>query len=454
MSVKPPGRGSRFPSNHLGILWNMSGSSVYLDLDHSRVDGRARNVLYRQKQLFALHDGIKAQAQRLIKSLQSTSNISQKSAALEVYLVLSNVKKDFQDLDFKKSIEEEKKIKKGTSGQGRKPYGLVRLAVKDCGNVFFDTISALSAIIAAGNCCLVDLQDVESSATELIADCMSRLDSDSYALSDGELDGKEDFDYTFSIGVSDPTQRSTRESSGCFQAPAAVVVDHTADLSVAAEAISEALEVSSAKSTQRPSELLVHSSILTNFKQTLDTKLAQKGQKSEALKFTSVSSIDNAIDVVNAKTHASHAGAVFLFGGTAHAKYVAQHTNAASYYVNHIPTHLLIGSIPRGSVVDPDHRYKAVLFSTDTSVVQAPVKTEKPLQISALQKAISLSLLRLPKQRAGKRLDFFLQGIILFFGSGLLMTLAGTGFSVHRLGKLAYKYRQVPAAWIQSLTNK
>ena len=135
--------------------------------------------------------------------------------------------------------------------------------------------------------------------------------------------------------------------------------------------------------------------------------------------------------------------AAFIYASPSDAQYIANSIDAIVTCVNTLPTELLVGPpIPRGGAISP--RYLRSMFSEARPIVtKASSLSFDPIMPSSYDasqryeswKSMVQQPLRATRQRPGKRVDFFVQGLLL--GSSIVSITLLLGFAV--FGNFVFK---------------
>lgn len=129
--------------------------------------------------------------------------------------------------------------------------------------------------------------------------------------------------------------------------------------------------------------------------------------------------------------------AVYLFADLPSAKFLAQHFNARSAFVNQIPVHLLVGpAMPQTATASPAfHKYNVEMFSfarpqyarpppkellVVDELLRAPPSKTTATQLETIRRRALEPLTKID-QPQGFAIGFFEQGVLL--GAGLVLTV-------------------------------
>jgi len=121
------------------------------------VDGRQENVFWRQIELQKLYKGLTQKSASIQAAIVKDSATTRQEAKLEFVQALLSVKRRHAELQPDRERTEEYSIANGKdSPNARRPYGLVYI-VPTTHTMFYSIVTAISAAIAAGNCCVVEV---------------------------------------------------------------------------------------------------------------------------------------------------------------------------------------------------------------------------------------------------------------------------------------------------------
>lgn len=119
------------------------------------LDGRTRNIYYRQAQLEYLQKSLTKEASAIQEAIVKDSGVTSAEAKIEFSLALGALRDRYAELDPKKELEIEYKIaKKMNAAESSVGAGIVIIEPATY-NVFYSVVAPMSAAIAAGNCLIV-----------------------------------------------------------------------------------------------------------------------------------------------------------------------------------------------------------------------------------------------------------------------------------------------------------
>ena len=135
----------------------MTSSEIKLLLS-SAVDGRTRDLRYRQNQLLSLHQWIANHRIALEHAIERDEHVEEHEAQFVVSMTLREVQAHYDELDLTKALEEEYRVKNGRNNAGaRSPEALIYV-IPEKFTLFYSALSTLSACIAAGSCCIIEVR--------------------------------------------------------------------------------------------------------------------------------------------------------------------------------------------------------------------------------------------------------------------------------------------------------
>jgi acyl-CoA reductase-like NAD-dependent aldehyde dehydrogenase len=219
------------------------------DLDLSAVkaaaiDRRGHNVFYRKRQLEKLQEAFVKEAATIQDAIVADTGCRPSEARLEFSLALRALRDRYAELNAARELELEYRIAKGTDApDAREPYGIAIIHVSQQHTPFYSTVAPLCAALAAGNCIILQLDNTtQHSPTTLKRIIKGAVDPDSFAAASTPV--QDEGVLAMSVYVSQTGDVSTRtgttaasliESSPSL--PAVAVVDRSADMDQAAQAL-------------------------------------------------------------------------------------------------------------------------------------------------------------------------------------------------------------------------
>lgn len=435
---------------------NMS-KQLFPRLQAAVIDGRTRNILYRQEQLFRLHKALVQEAEAIINDI--ASDLTRGEAQVEYALALKELRERYAELDAEKGLEEEYAIANGKDAAGlRIGAGIVLIKAHSDHTLFFSVVAPLSAAIAGGNCVVVQIDNSLRSLPKLLKSILKEaLDADTFAISQQPISDSGFLDRCLQV-VQDydleqvPSQHQIVSNTNIRTA---AVIDRTADLDKAAKALVNARFAFKGRSPYAPDVVLVNEFIKKDFLQALVRNSISVGNESivgngcpekqktkehglkelvqdlqrngdvriiaqeagraildikqrspqilrkvkePCLIVHAVKSLDDAIDCLNGD--GKECLAAYHWGGPAQCKYLSQFVSARVSFANHVPAEILVGpSFPTNHSVTPSTRYPTLLFSVPVPAFISPSLSSTAveqalLSDSGLKKAEALQALK------------------------------------------------------------
>ncbi|GKZ82234.1 hypothetical protein AnigIFM56816_007042 [Aspergillus niger] len=464
----------------------------------AEIDGRCQNIRYRQNQFHSLQSALVQNIEQIKEAIAADSGNSPEEVRAEICLAFKEIRTHYASLDLKKDLEEEYRVANGKDNyDGKRGVGIVYI-VPSSHTMFFSVVAALSAAIAAGNCVILELTKNTMAIPVVLKKILPQtLDADTFAISEERPDNTF-LSRTHIIAQSDSITPSSNTLSSPTTARTVAIVDRTANISAAAEALVSARFAFGGRSAYSPDVVLVQEFAMKEFveaiiqrsskylagqngdaRQTavnprrtssgvslLDTAfkdasarvivsgsewgvvevhdrkspLLQKKVSEKVLVLHPVTSLDDAIDF---STSMGTLAATYAFSAPAAAKYLTQFIDAYTSYINHVPVDILIGpAYPINQQPSRETRYST--HSLQVPRPQFVTKTSNTALVQEIIKgyasksndALREALVPLPAigQRSGKAIGFFEQGII----TGGVITLFTFVASISTMGIYGY----------------
>ena len=120
-------------------------------------DRRTRDLRFRQRQLISLHRWISKNIAELESAVSADDGLSDAEAQFVLALALDELKRNYENLDLKKELDIEFRIKNGRDNEERRLPEDVVYVIPDSFTLFYGVTSALCASVAAGSCCIVEV---------------------------------------------------------------------------------------------------------------------------------------------------------------------------------------------------------------------------------------------------------------------------------------------------------
>lgn len=132
-------------------------SSNLASLRAAVIDGRAHNIFFRLEQLEKLHTGLVSESSIILEAIIADSDISRAEAKVEFSLALNALQDRYSELDPERQLDEEYAVTKQRDANNlRIGFGIVLIKPAKH-SLFYSTVVALSAAIAAGNCVALEV---------------------------------------------------------------------------------------------------------------------------------------------------------------------------------------------------------------------------------------------------------------------------------------------------------
>ncbi|OJI81685.1 hypothetical protein ABZX51_002027 [Aspergillus tubingensis] len=464
----------------------------------AEIDGRCLNIRYRQNQFHRLQSSLVQNIEQIKDAIAADSGNSSEEVRAEICLAFKEIRTHYASLDLKKDLEKEYRVANGKDNyDGKRGAGIVYI-VPASHTMFFSVVAALSAAIAAGNCVILELTKTTMAVPGVLKKILPQtLDADTFAISEERPDTAF-LNKTHIIAQSDSITPSSNSLSSPTSARTVAIVDRTANISAAADALVSARFAFGGRSTYSPDVVLVQEFAMKEFVEAIiqrsskylagqngdarqtavnprrsssgaslldaaykdasarvivsgsewgvvevhdrKSSLLQKKVSEKVLVLHPVTSLDDAIDF---STSMGTLAATYAFSAPAAAKYLTQFIDSYTSYINHVPVDMLIGpAYPINQKPSRETRYSVPSlqvprpqFVTQTSNT-ALVRDIVSSYASKSNDALREALVPLPAigQRSGKAIGFFEQGII----TGGVITLFTFVASISTMGLYGY----------------
>ncbi|KAJ5978941.1 hypothetical protein N7501_002283 [Penicillium viridicatum] len=436
------------------------------------LDGRMHNIFTRRTQLESLQKKLLDEADAIQDAIRADTGYAAPEAAVEYLLTLNTLKEYHQTLNIDRALQDEYAIARGEDATSRRdPVGIVYI-VPTSYTVFYSVLVAVAGALTAGNCIVIELPNSLQALPVLIKKLLaSSLDRSTIAFVPTPATDED-------LGP----QHMRLHQDDHLPGKVVAIVDRTANINYAAEALVSARFSFGGRSPYAPDLVLVNEYIKESFLMALvqasvsfplsastiheDEGRPEKDQEErEGLRVLSslgrgeiveadrldpkalpdtptggpllvhtVRSLDHAIDLSNLVGNLRGA---YVFAHEKSAKYLTQFINADVSFVNHIPVEVLVGpSAPKQVALDRSMRYPTTIFSvprphyiTPTQLSQSVTDILRTKSTSALRRTLALQSSELvvsPTQRPlGGGVGFFEQGILTGLGLFSISMLAG-----------------------------
>ncbi|KAF4188530.1 hypothetical protein CNMCM7927_001225 [Aspergillus lentulus] len=393
-------------------------SSQFSRLLAAEIDGRTQNPRYRQNEFHRLQSAVSQHIDEIQDAVQKDSGNVPEEVRAELCLALKEIRTHYLTLSLDKDLEKEYRVIAGKdNADSRRGAGIVYI-VPSTHTMFYSIVSALSASLAAGNCIILELTKNTMALPALLRRIFSQaLDADTFAITEERPDAAF-LSRVLMVSQTGSAPLAERSLVSPMNARTVAVVDRTADVPAAAEALVAARFAFGGRSTYSPDIVLVNEFAMKRFveavmqqatryvagpngeaRQGASTRrrlcptaslleAAQKGagtrvlvsgsgwgvvevhdrnsplltQKVEAkvLVLHPVTSLDDAINLSNLS---GTLAATYAFSSPSAAKYITQFIDASVSWINHVPIDMLIGpAYPVNTATSTATRYVPALL--------------------------------------------------------------------------------------------
>ncbi|KAI1849467.1 hypothetical protein JX265_012716 [Neoarthrinium moseri] len=457
------------------------------------VDGRTDNIRYRQNQLQSLHAALRNDAGTIASALAADSQASSAEVEAEYYLAMNSVQHFYDSLVFKDEHEKEYQVTHGKDNATRR-LGVGLVVIRPTSHTrFYSIVTPLAAAISAGNCVVLELADTLLQVDAVLRKILpATLDLNTFYLSktindSSILDAALLVDQT--SGASSTSLTNQLLSSSATRTVA--VVDRTADIQLAAKAITNARFSFGGTSPYAPDLVLVNEFVKQEFFEACskyatlafakeasvkrvsgnlneatrkavkeaedkkqvssfgsnDFKLVDVLDRSSSLtkrkisgRYLPIASVSGLVDAIFTEQFENPLLAGYFFADPAAAKYLAQHLPCHVSSINQIPVQLLVGpAAPIAHDADFYYRYSKDMFSAARPQFIEPLpetfaKVEELLSGSkktstSAVRALAVKPLKPTGQPGNAQLGFFEAGFLTMAGITFFGVLPVLGYS-------------------------
>ncbi|KAJ5772659.1 hypothetical protein N7520_003188 [Penicillium odoratum] len=227
---------------------------------NANIDGRTQNTRYRQSQFLRLQSTLVENIAEIQDAIRADSGHTTKEIRAEVVLALQELRTHYTSLNLAKDLEVEYRIAQGKDNLGgSRGVGIVYI-VPCVHTLFFSVISALTAALAAGNCIVLEtMLALPAVLRQILPDA---LDHDTFAITSQRPDS------SFLSKALMVIQTESDSPSGILSPAAArtvAVVDRTAKIADAAQALVAARFALGGRSPYAPDVVLVNEFVMQPF---------------------------------------------------------------------------------------------------------------------------------------------------------------------------------------------
>ncbi|GFG23053.1 aldehyde dehydrogenase family 3 member B1 [Aspergillus udagawae] len=393
-------------------------SSQFSRLLAAEIDGRTQNTRYCQNEFHRLQSALSQHIDEIQDAIQKDSGNEPEEVRAELCLALKEIRTHYQTLSLEKDLEEEYRVVAGKDNADAKRGAGIVYIVPSTHTMFYSIVSALSAALAAGNCIILELLKNTMVLPAVLRRILSQaLDADTFAISEERPDAAF-LSRVFMVSQTGSAPLAKRSLLSPSNARTVAVVDRTADVAAAAEALVAARFAFGGRSTYSPDMVLVNEFAKKRFVEAAiqqasrylagpngetrqeasnprrfgpsaslldaahkdagarvlvsgsgwgvvevhdrNSPLLTKKVQEKVLILHPVTSLDDAIDVSNSR---GTLAATYAFGSPSAAKYITQFIDASISWINHVPFDMLIGpAYPINTGPSTATRYTPALF--------------------------------------------------------------------------------------------
>lgn len=132
-------------------------SQTLQPIREAAIDGRTKNIIWRQIQLENLQRTLIDNADTIQAAIQQDNAYTATEAAIEYCLTLKCLNENYDSLDVEQALKDEYSIARGENAEDfRDPVGIVYI-VPTIHNFFYSVVSSVGAAITAGNCVVIEV---------------------------------------------------------------------------------------------------------------------------------------------------------------------------------------------------------------------------------------------------------------------------------------------------------
>ncbi|KAK2065740.1 hypothetical protein LY76DRAFT_631098 [Colletotrichum caudatum] len=470
------------------------------------VDGRAEGIRFRQDNLLSLHNELRIGSSALTAAQEEDTGASKAEIEAEHFLALEAVRHFYESLDFAKELETEYLVAHGKDNANRRTGAGLVIIRPTTHTRLFSILSPLAAALAAGSVVALELEDSLLQLDTVLRNVLPRALNQSAFCITKKITDADILEQAILVDQTNKSPVPAVRANNLVSANAArtvAVVDRTADVEVAAKAITAARFGFSGQSSYAPDLVLVNEFVKKDFfeacskhatlafarettvRRTSDNSSEETRravQEAEDKKLvSSFGSRDFKLVDINDKTAplldikisgrflpiATSSGlvdsiytrefernpllAAYFFAGPEQAKFLAQHLPAHISFVNQIPSNLLLGpAAPISHEPAFAFRYSKDMFSVARPhFIERPAgvfeKVEQLLTGSSAVTTQSLHVLALTplqptKQPGNSRVGFFERGFLLSASLVMSVLLPSLAYGTWIGGRKVFDY--------------
>ncbi|KAL3294956.1 aldehyde dehydrogenase PutA [Colletotrichum asianum] len=229
------------------------------------IDRRAHNIRYRQQQLQQLHSFLRKHVDTICKLTMQDSKYTHEEAGVEFSLAANAVKTLYDQLDFDECLKKEYAISRNQSNmEARIPIGIV-LIRPGSHTRLFSIISPLAAALASGNCVILELPPSLRELDSFLRSELTILDHDAFVVVSSAVTDTDTLSRCCIVDQSTTSPNTGTTLSSKPESMTAAVVDRTAKMEDAVDAVCTARFSFGGQSPYAPDLVLVNEWVRDEF---------------------------------------------------------------------------------------------------------------------------------------------------------------------------------------------
>ncbi|KAF1984848.1 ALDH-like protein [Aulographum hederae CBS 113979] len=388
-------------------------------------DGRLSNPRIQDQQLRRLHASLVDNTRAIEEAISKDTGHTAAEVAIEIALTLRCVGAQIAAIDGDKELEDEYRVAHGRNAEDRVETKRGVAYVEPAKHtVLYSVVAAMSAAVGAACCVVVLLENTTQELPRLLRKLLTEsMDADIFAVISA-APASEELDKMMQVLQS----RSVREPGfhqvvSPTESRVITIVDRSADVEVAAQALVNARFAFGGSSPYAPDLVLVNEFVKTDFLRAATRKatyiaagrsgkMRREKKKEEShegkgvnvvasgswgsiqevlerqaktlrgkneqnvLVVHAIRSLDDAIELTNEDDDTLLAS--YIFSDLPSAKYLSQFIKSRASFVKHIPLPLLLGpAAPVGHATSPVYRYTTSMFTEPRPVLVKDANTRR-----------------------------------------------------------------------------
>ncbi|KAH8799725.1 aldehyde dehydrogenase PutA [Xylogone sp. PMI_703] len=388
-------------------------------IEISILEGRAQSTRLRQKLFHSLHEVLKSLEIEVKDAILADTGYSESEVTLEYSLTISELRTHYASLNLEEDLKSQRSLE---NLDATTDVGIVYI-IPSQQNLFYSSVSALTAALAAGNCVILELPQTLTQVSGILRKILpSALDADIIAISGARP--PDEFLSKCYVLTQTKEQASTIKAGNGLQSKAltevVAVVDRTANVREAAIVVGTSCVSFNGRADYAPGLVLVNEFVIDDFVHHLVQAVAspvihrkpstsQQLPKSQAdinaqtmkelenddftvlvsgsngsiveikdrskaalgckiegpvIIICRITSLDDAIDLCS-NSFGTPLEASYVFAAATNANYLSRFIDARISCINHIPVELLVGPFaPKHPTIAPSlsPRYPLTIF--------------------------------------------------------------------------------------------